>query len=222
MNSFDMTIIMRLVMAIVAGGILGHERGKKRRAAGFRTHILVCLSACAIMVTNIQMTNSFQLGDPTRMPAQVISGIGFLGAGCILITDKNRIKGLTTAAGLWADACLGLCIGSGCYVVAVFSCIAIYLVLTVFRYMDNILVNRTRYMQLYIEFSSIGDMSGFIKKLKQQGIKIAEMDLVKVKNKEKAEAAAVLSLQFKKAVQSEELMAEWLQCEEVMALEELD
>ena len=79
--------LLRLCLSILAGGILGHERGKKRRAAGFRTHILVCMSACLIMVTNIQLTTAFDMGDPTRMPAQIISGIGFLGAGCILVTD---------------------------------------------------------------------------------------------------------------------------------------
>lgn len=216
----DLSIALRLILSIVVGGVLGHERGKKRRAAGFRTHILVCLSACIIMVTNMELTSTFQLGDPTRMPAQVISGIGFLGAGCILVTDRNRIKGLTTAAGLWAVACLGLCIGSGCYGIAIFGCVAVYLVLTVFRMMDNLMVKKTKFLMVFIEFESIDSMSRFVCTSGERGMKIVDMDLMS--SKEAGQPVAVLlSLQMKKARLSNEILAECGRQEGVKRIEEL-
>lgn len=213
--------LLRLCLSILAGGILGHERGKKRRAAGFRTHILVCMSSCLIMVTNIQLTTTFELGDPTRMPAQIISGIGFLGAGCILVTDKNRIKGLTTAAGLWAAACLGLCIGAGYYGLAIFACTAIYLILTIFRMMDRFFGRRVKYILLFIEFASIDALSEFVAEARQQDMKVTDIDTITAGRQESAEVAAILALQLRKAKLKEEIFAFCHSVKGVVRIEEL-
>ena len=109
-------IVLRLVLALVLGGTIGIERSGTNHDAGMRTHILVCLGATAIMVISNTMHGTYG-GDIGRMGAQVVSGIGFLGAGCILISG-NRIKGLTTAAGLWATAAVGLALGMGYYFTA--------------------------------------------------------------------------------------------------------
>lgn len=106
-------IIIRLVLALVFGGIIGIERAGSNHDAGLRTHILVCLGSAGVMIMSEAMHIDFG-GDVMRIGAQVVSGIGFLGAGCILVHGK-RIRGLTTAAGLWATACLGLIIGAGYY-----------------------------------------------------------------------------------------------------------
>ena len=105
-----LTITVRIFLAVVLGGLIGTERDFKNRAAGIRTHMLVCLGASVVMMTNQYVVLSFpELDiDITRMGAQVVSGIGFLGAGTILVTKENQIEGLTTAAGLWASATLGL------------------------------------------------------------------------------------------------------------------
>lgn len=108
-----MEIIIRLVLALVFGGIIGIERAGGNHDAGLRTHILVCLGSAGVMIMSEAMHVDFG-GDVMRIGAQVVSGIGFLGAGCILVHGK-RIRGLTTAAGLWATACLGLIIGAGYY-----------------------------------------------------------------------------------------------------------
>ena len=113
------TILIRLILAVIFGGIIGLERASKRHAAGFRTYILVCLGATLAMITNQFICEKSGQGDYARLGAQVISGIGFLGAGTILVTSKNQIKGLTTAAGLWACACMGLSIGIGYYTLAI-------------------------------------------------------------------------------------------------------
>ena len=103
-----LAIGLRIFSAVLLGGLMGLERGLKNRPAGMRTYMLVCVGACLIMLTNQYIFQMFGSGDPVRMGAQVISGIGFLGAGTIIVTRRNQIKGLTTAAGLlalpWASA----------------------------------------------------------------------------------------------------------------------
>ena len=121
------SICIRLLLAILLGGIIGLERGASRHAAGFRTHILVCVGAALAMLTNQFIMISFDGSiDPARLGAQVITGVGFLGVGTILVTGSKKIKGLTTAAGLWASACLGLAAGIGFYDGAVLAGIAIF------------------------------------------------------------------------------------------------
>lgn len=110
-----LSVVLRPLVAILLGGVIGLERGLKNRAAGFRTYMLVCLGACIVMLTNQYIYQLLGTGDPVRMGAQVISGIGFLGAGTIIVTSRSQIKGLTTAAGLWCSACVGLAVGIGFY-----------------------------------------------------------------------------------------------------------
>lgn len=127
--SFEIDIILRLLGAAVLGGLIGYEREQKQRPAGFRTHILVCIGAALVMITSEYMLNEFASSiDPARMGAQVISGIGFLGAGTI-IRDKFKVKGLTTAASLWAVACIGLAVGMGYYYLASIAFIIIFITL---------------------------------------------------------------------------------------------
>ena len=106
-------VCLRLLTAFLFGGIIGMERGLKNRPAGLRTYMLVCVGSCLIMLTNQYLYQVTQTGDPMRLGAQVVSGIGFLGAGTIIVTKRNQIKGLTTAAGLWACAGVGLSLGVG-------------------------------------------------------------------------------------------------------------
>lgn len=117
LNVFSITI--RLLLAALFGGLIGSERGKHGRAAGLRTHILVCVGAAVTVLVGLYSVQIFQLNsDPLRLGAQVISGIGFLGAGTILHHEHSRVTGLTTAAGLWTTSSIGLAIGAGAYYVA--------------------------------------------------------------------------------------------------------
>ena len=110
-------ILLRLFCAVILGGIIGLERAGNNQDAGIRTHILVCLGAAGIMTISETMAGEFG-GDIGRLGAQVVSGIGFLGAGCIM-TRGNHIRGLTTAAGLWATSCIGLACGMGYYHISI-------------------------------------------------------------------------------------------------------
>ena len=123
---------LRIVLATVIGGLIGMDRGRHGRVAGTRTHILVCLGAA--VTTLVGFYTAEHLGfsnDPLRMGAQVVSGVGFLGVGTIVIRNQSQVKGLTTAAGLWTTACLGLAIGAGFYLVALLAFLAVMLTITV-------------------------------------------------------------------------------------------
>ena len=132
-----LAVALRIFAAVVIGGLLGLERGMKNRAAGLRTYMLVCVGACVIMLTNQYIYQTYGSGDPVRMGAQVVSGIGFLGAGTIIVTRRNQIKGLTTAAGLWASAGVGLALGIGFYEAAVTGAVAIFIIMTLLQKMDD-------------------------------------------------------------------------------------
>lgn len=119
------TICLRLSLAIIAGGIIGNERGKHGSAAGLRTHILVCVGAAMTALTGYYIYDTLNIsGDVMRLAAQVVSGIGFLGAGMIIVKNSNVVTGLTTAAGMWATAAIGIALGYGFYSGAVIATVA--------------------------------------------------------------------------------------------------
>ncbi|TCL38175.1 putative Mg2+ transporter-C (MgtC) family protein [Anaerospora hongkongensis] len=135
----DVTMLTRLVLAVVLGGIIGFERQHRGKTAGLRTHILVCLGSCLTAVLSVNMYAAVQgltNADPARLGAQVISGIGFLGAGAIM-KEGPTVKGLTTAASLWVVATVGLATGVGALTSAVATTVLIAIVLEVFPIIDR-------------------------------------------------------------------------------------
>lgn len=174
------SVTLRLFLATLCGGLIGVERGKKHRAAGFRTHILVCIGATLAMLTNQYIMQTFNTGgDPSRIGAQVISGIGFLGAGTIIVTGKQQVKGLTTAAGLWASAAMGLAIGIGFYEGAIIGCLFILGVITVLQRVDEVFYRRSNLMVLYIEVNDIKDCKDVLNFLKQNCSKVYTLEINK-------------------------------------------
>ncbi len=176
------SILLRTFLAIFCGGLIGAERGTKGRPAGFRTHILVCLGATLAMMINQFLVVYYDTADPARLGAQVISGIGFLGAGTIIVTGRRQVKGLTTAAGLWACACMGLAIGIGFYTASLIICISIVIVSTVLHKLDSYIISRSKLIELYVEFGKINDVSKFIKQIRELNMRIIDMEINKVKN----------------------------------------
>ena len=169
------SVVVRCLAAVLLGGVIGLERGLKNRAAGFRTYMLVCLGSCIVMVTNQYIHQIYGSGDPVRMGAQVISGIGFLGAGTIIVTSRSQIKGLTTAAGLWASACIGLALGIGFYEVAAVGGVCILLVLTIFHSWENYMRRNTAVLTVYIELNPGIPLGQFLRE-----VRAAEIDLSNV------------------------------------------
>ena len=136
-----MSVALRIFLAIIIGGLIGLDRGMKNRPAGLRTYMLVCLGSCLVMMTNQFIYQVFTVGDPARMSAQVVSGIGFLGAGTILFSDR-KITGLTTAASLWNTACLGIAIGFGYYVIAIAGSLFVFFVLILMQRIIHVRVTK--------------------------------------------------------------------------------
>ena len=131
-----MTCLARLLTAAVCGGMIGIERGRSNQAAGMRTYMLVCLGSAVVMMTGQLLYEEYET-DPARLGAQVISGIGFLGAGSILISGKMKIRGLTTAAGLWVSACIGLSIGAGFEALGAMATILVTMIMTVMKKVED-------------------------------------------------------------------------------------
>ena len=169
------SVFVRIFAAIIIGGLLGLERGMKNRPAGLRTYMLVCVGACLIMLTNHYVCQTFNTGDPVRLGAQVVSGIGFLGAGTIIVTRRNQIKGLTTAAGLWSAAGVGLALGIGFYEGAIIGGFAIFFVMTMLQKIDGRMHRSTKVMEIYVELDKDCTLGDFLRELRSREIEVRDI-----------------------------------------------
>lgn len=151
-NLFSITI--RIGMALFMGGILGAERGIKNRPAGFMTYVLVCMGSAMIMLTNQYIAAGSLSADSTRLAAQVVSGIGFLGAGTIIVTRNDEVRGLTTAAGLWLAAGLGLSAGAGFYSGALIGFLFSLFTLINLRKIDVYIKQHAKSIEVYLEYNA--------------------------------------------------------------------
>lgn len=174
-----LSVAFRILLAVIIGGCIGSERGRHGRAAGLRTHILVCLGST--MTTLIGLYSTTQLGstgDPMRIGAQVISGISFLGVGTIMVRNRSHVTGLTTAAGLWATACIGLGIGAGFYWAVLIASAAVLLTFTVLARLEHNRIRRDR-GAFYAEASNLSKARAFYDEFAPY---IAEIELVPAKS----------------------------------------
>ena len=172
------SVFARLALAVAFGGILGLERGRKHRPAGFRTYMIVCLSSALIMITDLYLVEFYGTGDPARLGAQVISGIGFLGAGSIMISNM-RIKGITTAAGLWGSAGLGLAIGAGFYIGAFITGLFLLVILTIMSRIDARMNAMSRSMIVFAEFKSTEAFTSFVKEARKMNCTLSDIEMKK-------------------------------------------
>lgn len=168
-------VAVRIFAALLIGGIIGLERGLKNRPAGLRTYMLVCVGSCLIALTNQYVYQLTGQGDPLRLGAQVVSGIGFLGAGTIVVTRRNHIKGLTTAAGLWAAAGVGLALGIGFYEAALIAGGAIFTIITLLQSLDSRMHSSTRMLEIYVELSDELTLGAFIQHVRSLDIEITDI-----------------------------------------------
>ena len=190
LREFNMlSVLLRLTLAVVLGGIIGINREQKRRPAGFRTYMVVCLGAALTMILGqyqYEMLATLWKGalnavgketEVSRFGAQVINGVGFLGTGTILVTERREVKGLTTAAGLWASACMGLAIGAGFYEGVLLGFGTILFSITVLPCIEGFMMARSRNMNIYIELTSLEQMQDFIQLMKSMGVQIYDVEI---------------------------------------------
>ena len=175
----------KLGLAVIFGGVIGLERRRKRRPAGFRTHILVCMGAALAVCISYYISEinagSLVRTDVSRLGAQVINGIGFLGAGTIIVTGRQQVKGLTTAAGLWASACMGLAIGAGYFECGILACVAIYLTITVFNSLEKLIMSRTFNMNVNVMVTETACLKTVLDKLHSMDVKIFDVEITNVR-----------------------------------------
>lgn len=176
-------IIERLSLSIVFSGLIGIEREATKKPAGFRTHILVCVGATCIMLSSIKLFEIYKLQttmDPARLGAQVVSGIGFLGAGTI-IREGFNVKGLTTAASIWAVGCIGLAIGSGFYDISIVSTLLILLTLKIFGILEDKLGEKEQKYLVEIKFLNAISIIELINEFENYNINIDDIQITKNK-----------------------------------------
>ncbi len=219
------SVLLRLTVAMLFGGFIGLERERKRRPAGFRTYMLVCLGAAltmllsqyeSYMVTHAWHETAMEIGlrtDVSRFGAQVINGIGFLGAGtiivtgkqevkglttaaAIIVTGKQEVKGLTTAAGLWASACMGLAIGAGFYECVLLGFLLILLTNRLLPFVEDAIIESARNMNIYVEFQTLDNLGDIIARIKSQGGQIYEVDLDRGREERSKNPSAVFSIRL--------------------------
>ncbi|MRH41133.1 hypothetical protein GH741_00405 [Aquibacillus halophilus] len=214
----EVEISIRLVIALVLGGAIGLERELGSHHAGFRTHILVCLGSALIVLLSIygfsQFANEPNVRmDPARLAAQVISGIGFLGAGTILRTGKI-VSGLTTAASLWVSAAIGLAVGAGFYFAAILSTALVLISLFALSKMEKLLTRRKTPQELLLKMvEGPGHLSGILNKLASTGVEVKKIDIDNLELKTSDELVSDyiqlrLTVKFKKSSSFQDVLEE--------------
>ena len=227
------SVFLRLALAMFFGGMIGIEREKKRRPAGFRTYMLVCLGATLagiisqynyVMINTVFADIASEIGrntDVTRIGAKVIGGVGFLGAGTIIVTDRQEVKGLTTAAGLWASACMGLAIGAGFYECVILAFLLMFLCIRLLPYLENYMVERARNMNLYIEYASFDNIGLIIGKIKAQGAQIYEVNIDRSSERKGQYPSAVFTIRLAPNTHHAQVIAAISELDDVMTIDEI-
>lgn len=216
-----LAVALRMFSAIFLGGMIGLERGLKNRPAGLRTYMLVCTGACLIMLTNQYIFQFFGTGDPVRMGAQVVSGIGFLGGGTIIITRHSRIKGLTTAAGLWASAAVGLALGIGFYEAAVVGGVSIFVIMTLLQKWDNKMHSMARRIDIYVELDKDMSLGDFLRMVREKDLNASNVQRENSSAKEEVIRAYSCTLIAQRRYRHQELIDQINDIPGVVFVEEL-
>jgi len=217
-----LSVTARMLIALLCGGAIGMEREYKRRTAGFRTHILICLGAAMTTLTSQYLFMYMHYyTDLARLGAQVVAGIGFIGAGTIIVTGRQRIKGLTTAAGLWAAAIIGLAIGAGFFEGAIFATVLILLAELVFSKLDYRLQESMPLVNLYIEYSEKQCMEKMLKLYREWNLKIMNMQVTRTTGIEKYNACVLFTLRLHKGIHVDQLVAAIKAIKGIVSIQEL-
>lgn len=215
-------VSFRLVLAMICGGLIGLEREYKRRPAGFRTHILICLGAAITNMTNLYLYLNLHLyTDISRFGAQVIAGIGFIGAGTIIVTKRQRIKGLTTAAGLWVAAIIGLVIGAGYFELALFATAMVLVSELLLSKLEYRFARSAKDISLYVEYVHAAAIEEIIRLLKDEQTKLSNLEISRVEEDAGQHYCAMLTIQGGRRTSGAQLAERISSIRDVTSVEEL-
>lgn len=214
-----LSIFFRLIVAMLMGAIIGYERATKKSTAGLRTFSIVCVAAALTMIINEHLISLYGTGDAARLAAQVISGIGFLGMGSIILTSRNQIRGLTTAATLWATAILGIAIGAGMIIP---SCIAFIIMMFIIIVMSRTSKNLAKYnrvITVYLEADKNAGMLQILNMLSSQGYEVIQLE--KHKSSPEGDLMLQLELDLKGKYLHSDIIKQLSQVESIHYIEEV-
>lgn len=216
-------ITSRLVLAVICGGVIGIEREIKRRPAGFRTHILICMGSAITILTNLYLYEVMHLyTDISRMGAQVIAGVSFVGAGTIIVTRRQRVKGLTTAAGLWTASIIGLTCGAGYAECAIFATLMVMLSEILLVRLEYRLVDRTSDVNIYIEYTQPATIQRLVRILRALKVPMNDMEVNRASDGEdKYRYSAILTVRVNQQTMEKDIIHRFEQIEDVLTVEEL-
>ena len=218
-----LAITTRLVLAVICGGVIGLEREVRRRSAGFRTHILICMGSAITILTNLYLYQVMHLyTDISRMGAQVIAGVSFVGAGTIIVTRRHRVKGLTTAAGLWAASIIGLACGAGYAECAIFATLMVMLAELVLIRVEYRYVKLSRDVNLYVEYSMPITVQRLVRLLRTENIPMNDMEVNRIADGDGSyRYSAILTIQVTREELEQKIIRLFEETEDVLAVEKL-
>ena len=217
-----LSVTVRMVLAVICGGIIGMEREYKRRPAGFRTHILICLGASMTTLTSqFLYLNMHYYTDMARLGAQVVAGMGFIGAGTIIVTRRQRVKGLTTAAGLWTSAIVGLALGGGFYEGAIFATALILLAELLFSKLEYRMLENAPEVNLYVEYTGKPCLESILTLYRERELEVLNLEITRSTESETHNACAIFTLRLNKKYSMNTLLAEMNTVPGVVSVEEL-
>ena len=200
------SVLFRMLLAFLCGALIGLERSYKNRPAGFRTHILVCIGATVVSATGIYLAvNRRYPTDLSRLGAQFVSGLGFIGGGTIILTGTHKLKGLTTAAGLWASGIIGLAIGAGFYEGALLSVIFV-LCVEIFLFNIGSRIRQTPEYHMQLVYTDKNALDNTLRYSKDKGFAIHNLQVTRMNDSEKNVYMAYISLHSRKFTTSDVLL----------------
>ena len=227
------SMMLRIFLAMLMGGLIGLDRERKNRPAGFRTYMLVAIAAASTQILSqyldlmldTQWADAFAIvgrrTDVVRLGARIVSGVGFIGTGTILLTERQEVKGLTTASCLWASACMGLAIGAGFYECLIVGTILIVLVMRIFPLIDDNILATSRNMNFYVEMDSIEYLGTVVNCVKSRNVRIYDVDIGKVEQNGEQHVRGLFSVKLPKRGPHTELLATIATIDGIVAIEEV-
>ena len=216
------SVSLRMCLAVVCGGVIGLERTYRRRPAGLRTHMLICLGAAITTLTSqflLLYMNYYT--DMGRIGAQVVAGIGFIGAGTIIVTRHQRVKGLTTAAGLWAAAIVGLALGAGFYEGGLTLTFLVMLAELAFSRLERLILRSSLELNLYLRYDDSDTADRVLAYMRRSNIKILSMEITRSTQSEASKATAIFLVRLNKKLREKDFLEQLSHIEGVSSAEVL-